>query len=561
MAIQLSDNLAIGVGAPIDNKYLNPSNVPYATTAEVIATIPISQRYQGLTVNVNTIEYWFKDGVADIDLVIKSGGAGGGSGERIEKTFNQTAHGFVVGDVVAYSGGTFIKAIADGSQDAEVYGIVSAIESVDDFTITFAGYIDGITSVGLNPSTTYYLSTNIAGLLVDTNTEVFDTLSKPILTTITGDDALVFQYRGFIVTSGASGGGGSSSGITEILNIGVGTGEIFSATVPSVSGQTSELRTLLGSGGTTIEVSGDTIIINSDTTGLYNLASPSNITVGGLSAGATLTGLTANEILEDILVTTFTPTFVAPSNSFSDNQANTQEVGVTIGTINFTAGFNRGQILLQAAFQDFRSGLPNSYNYTGSGLPATVLSTSLSDNQVVNSYVVQAGSNSWTSSVSYDAGPQPLDSNNDPFGSPLPAGTTSANSLTITGIYPWFYGIVSSGGAAPGANRPASNQALIDSGTKVVATSTSTITVPSFGSTADDYIWFATPAASATKTVWYVNALNNGSIGGAIGGANLFPNPDTVSIDSPTALWAGINYKIYVSNVQTSATNMEFRNS
>ena len=561
MAIILSDNLAIGVGAPIDNKYLNASNVPYSTLSEVTNRIVLSQRYQGLTVNILGVEYWFKDGVADGDLVVK-GSDNAASGERIQKTFTQTGHGFSAGEVVAYSGGTFVKAIADESQeDVEIFGVITEVPNVNSFTVVFAGYVDGLTPIGLSPNTTYYLSTSVAGELSSTDTQVFGNISKPILTTLTADDALVFQYRGFVLSSGATGGGGSTSGITEIINIGAGTGEIFKETNLSISGQTSELRTLLGSGGTTIVTSGNTIIINSDSSGLYDLASPANINVGGISSGTILTGKTSNEILEELLVTTYTPTFVAPSNSFVDDAANTQEVGVTASTINFTATFNRGQIILQAAEQNKRSGLPNTYNYTGTGLPSAVTTTSLSNGQVINNYVIQAGANSWTNTVSYDEGAQPLDSNGDNFGSPLPSGTTSPKTVTINGIYPWFYGIVSSSGATAGNNRPSANQALINGGTKIVAGSNGTITVPDFNSTSDDYIWFAIPNASADKQVWYVNALNNGAIGGAVGGANLFPNEDVVSVDSPDGFWSGIDYKIYISNVQTTASNMEFRNS
>ena len=300
--------------------------------------------------------------------------------------------------------------------------------------------------------------------------------------------------------------------------------------------------------------------------GFYTGATPSNIEVGGMVVGTELTGRTISSILEEILVAVFTPTLTNPDNTFTDDQTNTQEVGATIGTINFTATFDRGSINPQypPTSSPFRSGLPNTYNYTGTGLPPTQASTLLTDNQSVNSYVVLLGANTWTSSVSYDAGVQPYDSNGDPFSSPLPAGTTGLKSTTITGIYPWFFGTFASGGAPAGGNRPdpiIDGQTLINGGTKVVASSTGTITA-SFGSSADDYIWFATPATSTTKTVWFVDALNNGTIGGAVSpSGNLFPSPVTTTYNSPTALWSSISYKMYISNFQTSAGSMQLRNS
>ena len=105
-------------------------------------------------------------------------------------------------------------------------------------------------------------------------------------------------------------------------------------------------------------------------------------------------------------------------------------------------------------------------------------------------------------------------------------------------------------------------QSLIDNGSVVVASSTGTIVVNNFAATPDDYIWFAIPSTSNSKLVWYVNALDNGAIGGIISPAgNLFPAPVLVNVDSPSAYWNGIQYKIYLSNKQVNSTYMEFRNS
>jgi hypothetical protein len=137
----------------------------------------------------------------------------------------------------------------------------------------------------------------------------------------------------------------------------------------------------------------------------------------------------------------------------------------------------------------------------------------------------------------------------------------SAN-FNVTSIHPVFYGKVASGGAGAGQNRPVANQALIDSGTKLVIPSSGTITL-SFNTTSDDYMWFAEPAYNPSKTIWYVNALNTGNIGGAVSaGGNLFPDPDVVSVDSPTLLWNGVPYKIYIANYQSAVSSpMELRNN
>lgn len=139
---------------------------------------------------------------------------------------------------------------------------------------------------------------------------------------------------------------------------------------------------------------------------------------------------------------------------------------------------------------------------------------------------------------------------------------------TIESIYPWFYGTFDAGAVPAGDNRPdpsnpVTAQSLVDVGTKVIAKSNSTLTVPNFGSSSQDYIWIAVPSPSTVKTVWFVNALDNGVIGGAISaGGNLFPTPVTVNINEPSfGYWSGVQYRFYLSNKQVSATSMEFRNS
>ena len=296
--------------------------------------------------------------------------------------------------------------------------------------------------------------------------------------------------------------------------------------------------------------------------GIYNGASPSTVTVGGLNTGSVLTGYTANEILERMLVPTLNPTLTAPSiTSFTQNLASTQEVGVSV-TPTFTTNFSRGSISPQyTSASPFRSGAPVTYRYNGSGNARTVASTSTSNTSAATgATTLVAGANSWTVNVSYDAGVQPKNSSGGNFGSPLPSGTTSNSTVSITGIYPYFYGKVASGGAPAGSNRPTATNALVTGGTKVVAASSGTISI-TFNATSDDYLWFAIPQASADKTVWFVNALNNGTIGGAVSpGGNLFPNEDIVSVT--TVLWGGINYRVYISNYQSATTGaMEMRNS
>jgi hypothetical protein len=85
------------------------------------------------------------------------------------------------------------------------------------------------------------------------------------------------------------------------------------------------------------QAKGPSIGINGGSS-VYTGASPSTVTVGGLIAGTVLTGLTDQEILEDILVPYLPPSF----SSFAMSQTNPVEVGTTVsGSKSFTFGLNQ----------------------------------------------------------------------------------------------------------------------------------------------------------------------------------------------------------------------------
>lgn len=71
MAILLNDNLNIAAARPVDSRY-----GPYSSAEQAIQNLAIYRRYEGLTVGVvesgSIVEYWFKDGIADEDLELKT---------------------------------------------------------------------------------------------------------------------------------------------------------------------------------------------------------------------------------------------------------------------------------------------------------------------------------------------------------------------------------------------------------------------------------------------------------------------------------------------------------
>lgn len=306
----------------------------------------------------------------------------------------------------------------------------------------------------------------------------------------------------------------------------------------------------------------------------YLGASPTTITVGGLNENTDIfnTGFTC--ILEMILVPALDSLLTNPSVSTSTTPSPLQssyEVGCTIssfivestfngGLIDPTYEENTGQILTPSSP---RAGNPTCYVYSGTITGGTVVKTGCTDTLSIPNLVVQQGNNSLTVTVHHESGNIVYDSKGNVQTSALPAGSVNT-SRAFTGIYPWFYGTVASGGAPSGSNRPTATAALVSGGTKMTTSSTGTILV-NFNSTSDDYIWFAIPQASTSKTRWFIDALNNGNIGGVVSpGGNLFPAEEIVTgVNSPDtpSRWNNQTYKVYISNYQSAATQtMQLRN-
>jgi hypothetical protein len=266
---------------------------------------------------------------------------------------------------------------------------------------------------------------------------------------------------------------------------------------------------------------------------IYNLASPASITLGGISAGYVLTGRTTNQIIQSLLVPTLFPTLTNPSNSFSNASAGNYEAGVVI-SFNVTANFNRGSISPQyTSASPFRSGLANTYNYSGSGLPATVSSTSNSNLQTISSYTVLIGTNSWSSSVSYDAGVQPKDSVGGNFGSPLAAGTTGSQSTSLTGYYLRFYG--------PRATSVTTSAQVRSLGTSEYQSANAQTFILNTGAVETKFI-VALPVGRTISSVVDLDALN-----AVI--TSQYVSLGTISVNTGGGSGAAINYNIYEMNI------------
>jgi len=290
--------------------------------------------------------------------------------------------------------------------------------------------------------------------------------------------------------------------------------------------------------------------------------SVTNVEVGGAGAGTAASVWKTKsivEVLDDILFPTLLAS-IASNKSVSlavDGTAGTLEIGSSY-TRNLTATFGAGSITNgDGTAGPALVGAATQYTFTGTGISSTAQA---GNTLSLGSVTVVAGANNWAVSVAHDAGTGAYYDNKGNALSNLDgsrvAGTVNdaSSSPTITGLYPYFWGVSAS------TLTPADVATAIQYGskTKVVASSTGTITITFNASS--EYLWFAIPNTSTSKTVWYVNALNNGSIGGA---SNLFGTEGVENVTSSDGFWSNVGYKIYITNYATStgSDSMQLRNS
>ena len=351
----------------------------------------------------------------------------------------------------------------------------------------------------------------------------------------------------------------------QVKKLGGGGGTVTTVTatspITSTGGPTPNISTLISANkligrtsaglgvmeeitlGTGLSFSGSTLNSNSATTS--NVIS--DVVAGAINVGDTVNANTnLQEFVEKLLYKTYYPTLISPTFSLSNN-AGTREIGSS-SAITLTFNFNRGDILGKtvsgiwepATTQGYRAGASTSYTINGTTQVGNTLSVSPT---------LLSGGNTFNGTVTYATGIQPIDSKGNNYNSPLPGATSASQSTTIQGIYPYFWYKSSS---------PITDvimQSAIASGaaTKVVGISTGTITI-TFGATGE-YLAFAYPDTSTTKTVWFVTSLNSGTIpGGVFGSASI--------LSCSTSLWSGIDYKIHVTaGLITESGAMQLRNS
>lgn len=372
--------------------------------------------------------------------------------------------------------------------------------------------------------------------------------------------------RGFLGYTGSAGAGYSGSrGFTGSLGFTGSKGEIgYSGSAgPSEANIAVVANTGLAVSGNLLTTTYNTLI--SDTV--------NSIAVGGAAVAnaAVWKAKTIVQVLDTILFPDVLPTYTIPTISISGTSG-TREIGLPVTqTLSISATKNDAAAFTQLVAK--RGGTTLTTNTT----PTITLASNISaqfgydnpNNQNfsysiswVDSWSVVNGSTTWTAEGNYGAGLAKfnnkgvLDTRTPAVRStnaPQAASSNFASSgLTITGIYPYFYG---KSATLPNATYIAS---VIAAGgaTKVLSAASGTVSINYAASS--QYIWMAHLATYTEKTKWYFNALNNGSIGPG----NFILAPVTSNVNSPEGYWTGVSFKMYWSDVATITTEtLEFRNT
>jgi hypothetical protein len=309
---------------------------------------------------------------------------------------------------------------------------------------------------------------------------------------------------------------------------------------------------------------------------IYNTTigdSVESVSVGGATPLPASTWKTKNlvQVLDAILFPDLDPTYTVPTLTLSGNQSGTKEIGstinqalATIGTEN-DAGIFTVLNLFRQSTQIFTVNNPTGtltaniepqFGYADPNNPNFTYQLSNTD-----SYTVTSGTTSWSATGNYNAGLPKLDNKGvtdsrtaavRSINAPQAAAGITSSSISINGIYPYFWG---KSVTQPTANSIA-NEIAGGTANKVLAVASETVSVTY---NADgEYVWLAVQSAYTQKTVWYFTELNQG----LIGPGNFILSPVTQNVNSPNGFWNGISYKIYISDGATITEGaLQYRNS
>jgi hypothetical protein len=296
-------------------------------------------------------------------------------------------------------------------------------------------------------------------------------------------------------------------------------------------------------------------------------ATVNSISVGGapVQNAQVWSTYTMVQVFDAILFPTIGPSYTIPTITLTASNTGTLEIGQTInqslsvtGTKNDAGAFTQLRIT--------RNGTVINANNNPTSTPVANIASQFGYNDpnnqnysYANTYIdsntIVSGTTTWQGLGNYSAGLAKLNNkgatDSNAFAVLLTTNPQSANaatfassSSTVTGIYPYFWGVSST------QPTTASIASAIQAGTtnKVLAVGSGTLTITFNASS--QYIWLAVQTGYAAKTTWYNTALNNGSIGAG----QFILSPVSQAVTSPNAYWSGVTYNVYISGYATTTS-------
>lgn len=303
--------------------------------------------------------------------------------------------------------------------------------------------------------------------------------------------------------------------------------------------------------------------------------SVNSIAVGGapVQNAQTWSTYTMVQVFDAILFPTLGPTYTIPTITLSANNTGTLEIGQTINQLLTVTGTKNDA----GAFTQLRINR-NSINLVTNNSPTITPTTNIASqfgysdpnnqnysyaNTYIDSNTIVSGTTTWQGLGNYGAGLAKLNNKGSTDSNAFavlsttnPQAANNSNfastSATVTGIYPYFWGVSSTQPTA------ASIATAIQAGTatRILAVGSGTLTITYNASS--QYIWLAVQTGYAAKTTWYNTALNNGSIGAG----QFILSPVSQAVTSPSAYWSGVTFNIYISDYATTTSgSIQFRDS
>jgi hypothetical protein len=318
---------------------------------------------------------------------------------------------------------------------------------------------------------------------------------------------------------------------------------------------------------------------------VYNTALDPTLTmpssVGGIPAGTAVSDLSGDTLvglIDDLLFPVVLPTYTIPTISLSNSLSGNIEIGSTISPLlSSTARKNDAGAFSALSILRSLNGTPAlvisstssptttsatdiapQFGYTDPNNPNFNYSLSYTDSGLVvpaplsgnNSTIVYSSTGNYGSGLAKNNNKGVVDSRTPAVRSvnapQSGASGYTSNLSTLLGYYPYYYG------KSLTQQTPAQIVSTIQGGTGFTTVINSGAGSLSMAFNAvGQWPWFAIFSGYGTKTAWYENALNNGSIGAP---TDLFNAPTTLTIISPNGYWT-VTYKIYPANkVTTIAT-------